>query len=43
VEFIDVLKDASGMAAMLHHSQNQRRVPVIVADGNVTIGFDGGS
>jgi glutaredoxin len=31
------------MADMLKHSHDQRRVPVIVADGKVTIGFDGGS
>jgi len=28
---------------MLKHSQNQRRVPVIVEAGKVAIGFDGGS
>jgi len=28
---------------MLKHSKNQRRVPVIVDGGKVTIGFDGGS
>jgi len=28
---------------MLRHSNNQRRVPVIVEGGQVTIGFDGGS
>jgi glutaredoxin len=43
VEFIDVLKDKAGMAEMLKHSKNQRRVPVILAAGKVTIGFDGGS
>jgi len=31
------------MADMLKHSQGQRRVPVIVADGKATVGFDGGS
>jgi glutaredoxin len=31
------------MADMLKHSQDQRRVPVIVAGGKVTIGFGGGS
>jgi hypothetical protein len=31
------------MAEMLKHSDNQRRVPVIVEGGRVTIGFDGGS
>jgi len=28
---------------MLKHSKNQRRVPVIVEGGKVTIGFAGGS
>jgi len=28
---------------MLKHSQNQRRVPVILESGKVIIGFDGGS
>jgi glutaredoxin len=31
------------MASMLKRSNGQRRVPVIIADGKVTIGFDGGS
>jgi glutaredoxin len=31
------------MADMLKYSRDQRRVPVIVADGKVIIGFDGGS
>lgn len=43
MEFVDVLKDEAGMADLLKHSAGQRRVPVIVADGKVTIGFDGGS
>jgi glutaredoxin len=43
VEFVDVLRDEAAMADMLRHSKNQRRVPVIVADGKVTIGFDRGS
>ncbi|MCL2458804.1 MAG: hypothetical protein FWF31_08180 [Desulfobulbus sp.] len=29
------------MEEMLRHSQGQRKVPVIVTDGNVTIGFGG--
>jgi len=28
---------------MLKHSQNERRVPVILESGKVIIGFDGGS
>jgi len=43
VKYLDVLKDKAGMAEMLKHSKDQRRVPVIVADGKATIGFDGGS
>jgi len=43
VEFVDVLQDRAGMADMLKHSGGQRRVPVIVADGKVAVGFDGGS
>jgi glutaredoxin len=31
------------MEEMLRHSQGRRKVPVIVADGRVAIGFDGGS
>lgn len=40
---MDVLKDTARMADMLKHSKNERRVPVIVDQGKVTIGFDGGS
>jgi glutaredoxin len=29
------------MEEMLKHSQGQRKVPVIVADGEVTVGFGG--
>lgn len=43
MEFVDVLQDPAGMADMLKHSAGQRRVPVIVADGKATVGFDGGS
>jgi len=28
---------------MLKHSNGERKVPVIVEDGDVTIGFDGGT
>jgi arsenate reductase-like glutaredoxin family protein len=40
---LDVLQDKAKMAEMLKHSNNQRRVPVIVEGGRVIIGFDGGS
>lgn len=43
MEYVDVLRNKAAMADMLKHSRDQRRVPVIVADGKVTIGFDGGS
>jgi glutaredoxin len=43
VEYVDVRKDKARMAVMLKHSQNERRVPVIVDRGKATIGFDGGS
>ncbi len=29
------------MKEMLKHSQGQRKVPVIVADGKITVGFGG--
>jgi glutaredoxin len=40
---VDVLQDKAGMADMLKLSVGQRRVPVIVAGGKVSVGFDGGS
>ena len=40
---MDVLRDKARMAEMLKHSDNERRVPVIVDRGKVIIGFDGGS
>lgn len=43
MQFVDVLQDKAGMADMLRHSKDERRVPVIVVEGKVTIGFDGGS
>lgn len=43
MQFVDVLHDKAGMADMLRHSKDERRVPVIVVEGKVTIGFDGGS
>lgn len=43
MEYVNVLQDKARMADMLKHSQNERRVPVILAHGKATIGFDGGS
>jgi glutaredoxin len=40
---VDVSRDRAQLDEMLKHSKNQRRVPVIVDGGKVTIGFDGGS
>ncbi len=34
-------KDPAGLAKMLEYSAGRRAVPVIVADGKVTIGFGG--
>ena len=39
--YVNVKKDAAGLEQMLRHSGGKRRVPVIVDDGNVTIGFGG--
>ena len=42
-EYVNVVKDPSRIPEMLRHSQGRRSVPVIVDDGRVSIGFDGGS
>lgn len=42
VKYVDVKKDAAGMAEMLKFSKGERRVPVVVEQGVVTIGWDGG-
>ena len=41
VEYINVKRDPAGLARMLELSGGQRRVPVIVQDGTVTIGYGG--
>ena len=41
VEYIDVKKDCAGMEQMLGYSGGHRRVPVIVDEGKVTIGWGG--
>jgi hypothetical protein len=38
-----VKKSAPQLAEMLEHSKGARRVPVIVEDGTVTIGYGGGT
>ena len=42
MQYIDVKNDAAGMKEMLRVSKGQRRVPVIVEEGVVTIGYGGG-
>jgi glutaredoxin len=42
VKYVDVTKDAAGIAEMLRHSKGDRTVPVIVEGKKVTIGYDGG-
>jgi glutaredoxin 3 len=41
VEYLDVKQDPALLTKMLEHSGGQRRVPVIVEDGRVTIGYGG--
>jgi glutaredoxin len=40
-EYLNVKKDKAAMARMLEFSHGERRVPVIVDHGRVTIGFGG--
>ena len=41
VEYYDVRYDAEKMNAMLKYSEGVRKVPVIVDQGKVTVGFKG--
>jgi glutaredoxin 3 len=41
MQYVNVKKDAAALQRMLELTGGQRRVPVIVADGKVTIGFGG--
>jgi len=41
VSFRDVLADSQAMAEMLRLTDGNRRVPVMVEGGQVTIGFGG--
>ena len=43
VEYYDVRHDADKLKDMLKHSEGMRKVPVIVDQDKVTIGFNGGS
>jgi glutaredoxin 3 len=40
-EYVNVTKNAADLARMLTYSKGTRRVPVIVDQGKVTIGFGG--
>jgi glutaredoxin 3 len=42
-EYINVLKDRDDLKRMLEYSKGVREVPVIVENGDVTIGFAGGT
>ncbi len=42
-EYINVKKSPAGLDRMLEYSGGRREVPVIVENGKVTIGFDGGT
>jgi glutaredoxin 3 len=41
--YYDVKMDAARLDEMLRFSQGARKVPVIVEDGKVSIGYEGGS
>jgi len=41
VEYINVFSDPDHMETMLNHSGGVRKVPVIVEQGEVTIGYQG--
>ncbi len=41
IEFVDVKADPKRLEEMLAHSKGQRRVPVILEEGRIEIGFGG--
>lgn len=41
-QYTDVTRDKAAMQRMLGFSKGRRDVPVIVENGKVSIGFDGG-
>ena len=41
-QYVDVKADAEALERMLVLSRRRRAVPVIVEDGDVSVGFDGG-
>ena len=40
-QYVNVRKDTAGLQRMLELTGGKRRVPVIVIDGKVTVGFGG--
>jgi len=43
LEYVNVFSGDDKMEAMLKYSQGERKVPVIVENENVTIGYQGGT
>lgn len=43
MEYLDVHGDADALKSMLEYTDGVRKVPIIVEQGKVTIGFNGGS
>ncbi len=43
VDYVNVKSDPDNLQTMLKHSKGVRKVPVIVEDGEVTIGYQGKS
>ena len=41
VKYLNVVKDPQQLEIMLEHSDGKRKVPVIVEEGLVTVGFKG--
>ena len=40
-QYFNVKKDQAALARMLEHTAGSRKVPVIVENGKVTVGFGG--
>jgi len=43
VEYVNVFEGNDNMEAMLEYSRGERKVPVIVENENVTVGYKGGT
>jgi glutaredoxin len=41
--YYDVKADSAKLDEMLKYTKGVRKVPVLVVDGKVTVGFEGGS